>query len=154
MLHENRLFCLPFLIPCTFCDEMVTGDHCPSWRGSRVVEFKIWLNTTRRVPVLKWLIPIRIKRRKNKTTIKRQRTEQLLFFFACRFKIHLSSICFLRRKVYCNESRPYKENSSYSCCTRADGNTTSLRLSTTTGREQTVPGRALPHTPLELRTSS
>ena len=49
-------------------------------------------------------------------------------------------------------SRPYKKSSSYSCCTRADGNTTSLRFSTTAGRERTVPGRAPPHTPLvELR---
>ena len=51
------------------------------------------------------------------------------------------------------KSRPYKESSSYehSCWTRTDEIATSLRFSTTTGRERTVPGRALPHT---LRFSS
>ena len=46
------------------------------------------------------------------------------------------------------ESPLQKSSSYYSCGTRADGITTSLRFSTTTGRERTVPGRASPHPPL------
>ena len=51
---------LLFLIPCTLCDELVVkGDDCPSWRGSLVVKFNIWLNKTRRrVSILKLLIPM------------------------------------------------------------------------------------------------
>ena len=57
---------LQFLIPCVFCDELVVkGDDCPSWRGSLVVKFNIWLNKTRREPMMKWLIPIRKRRKKN-----------------------------------------------------------------------------------------
>ena len=37
---------------------MVKGDDCPSWRGSFVVNFNIWLSKTIRAPILKWLIPI------------------------------------------------------------------------------------------------
>ena len=40
---------------------MVKGDDCPSGRGSLVVKFNVWLNKTRRVPISKWLIPIRNK---------------------------------------------------------------------------------------------
>ena len=76
---------LQFLIPRTLCDELaVKGDDCPSWRVSVVVKFNIWLNETRRVPILKLLISIRNnrKQRKNiKTTIERRRTEQLLIVF-------------------------------------------------------------------------
>ena len=72
---------LQFLIPRTLCDELaVKGDDGPSWRVSLVVKFNIWLNKTRRVPILKLLISIRnnSKQRKNiKTTIERRRTEQL-----------------------------------------------------------------------------
>ena len=60
---------------------------------------------------------------------------------------------FFQKFLY--KSRPYKKSSScgYSSWTRTDGIITSLRFSTTTGRERTVPGRAPPHTPLfELRT--
>ena len=56
-----------FIIPCTVCDELVKGDDCPSWRGSLVVKFNIWLNKTKRVPNLKWLNPIRNKEKNIKT---------------------------------------------------------------------------------------
>ena len=43
---------LQFLIPRTLCDELaVKGDDCLSWRVSLV---DIWLNRTRRVPILKF----------------------------------------------------------------------------------------------------
>ena len=76
---------LQFLIPRILCDELaVKGDDCPSWRVSLVIKFNIWLNKTRRVPILKLLISIRNnrKQRKNiKPTIERRRTEQLLICF-------------------------------------------------------------------------
>ena len=73
MLHARGLVsatteALQFLIPCTFCDELVVkGDDCPSWRVSLVVKFNIWLNKTRvQVPILKLLIPIRNNRKQRK----------------------------------------------------------------------------------------
>ena len=54
------------------------------------MEIKLWLNKTIRVPTLKWPFPIRMKQRKKKNMIKSPRTEQLLFFFVCRLKLHLS----------------------------------------------------------------
>ena len=92
---------LQFLIPCTFCNEMVVKGHdCPSWRGSLFVEFKLWLNTTTRM-LLKRLIPTRNKEKNTKTTIKRPRTKQLLILPFYRLVIHLSSIYLLPRKIYC-----------------------------------------------------
>ena len=44
---------------------VVKGDDCPSWRGSLVVHFNIWLSKTRRVPILKLLIPVRNKEKKH-----------------------------------------------------------------------------------------
>ena len=78
---------LEFLIPRTLYDELaVKGDDCPSWRVSLVAKFNIWLNKTRRVPILKLLISIRNNRKqsknmKKKNTIERRRTEQLLICF-------------------------------------------------------------------------
>ena len=76
MLHEKGLLCLSdnrsptivqFLIPRTLCDELVVkGDNCPSWRVSLVVKFNVWLNKTRRVPILKLLISIRNNRKQTK----------------------------------------------------------------------------------------
>ena len=55
---------LQVLIPCTFCDELVVkGDDCPCWRESLVVKINIWLNKTRRVPMPKWLVSIRNKKK-------------------------------------------------------------------------------------------
>ena len=151
---------LQFLIPRTLCDELaVKGDDCPSWRISLVVKFNIWLNKTRRVPILKLLISIRNdrKQRKNiKPTIERRRTEQLLICFFCRLKIHLFVLLFLPRKFYCIRvariKSPHRTNTGAGHV-RTDGITTYFRFSTTTARERTVPGRAPPHTPLlELRT--
>ena len=75
---------LQFLTPRTFCDEMVMkGDDCLSWRGSLVVKFNIWLNKTRRVPILKWLIPIRNKEENIKTNHDRKTAHgtTAVFFF-------------------------------------------------------------------------
>ena len=56
-----------FLISRTLCDELaVKGDDCPSWRVSLVVKFDIWLNKTRRVPILKLLLSIRNNSRKQR----------------------------------------------------------------------------------------
>ena len=76
---------LQFLFWRTPCDELaVKGDDCPSWRASLVIMFNIWLNKTRRVPILKLLISIQNNRKRRKniiTTIERRRTEQLLICF-------------------------------------------------------------------------
>ena len=107
-----------FLVPCTLCDELVVkGDDCPSWRGSLVEKFNIWLNERDKksiVPNLKLLIPTRNKKKTSKTTtIERPRTEQLLFFLPV--GIHLSPISDLFSttqifQVSLHRSRPY-ENS-------------------------------------------
>ena len=55
---------LQFLIQRTLGDELaVKGDGCSSWRVSLVVKFNIWLNKTRRLPILKLLISIRSNRK-------------------------------------------------------------------------------------------
>ena len=60
---------LQFLIPRTLCDELaVKWDDCPSGRVSLVVKFNIWINKTRRVPILKLLISIRSNRKRRKTS--------------------------------------------------------------------------------------
>ena len=148
---------LQFLIPRTLCDELVVkGDDCPCWRVSLVVKFNIWLNKTRRVHILKFLISIRNnrKQRKNiKTTIERRRTEQLLtLFFLPVENPPIRPFIFYHANLL-HKSRPYKKSPSYEYGTgaghvRTDGITTYLRVSTTTARERTVPGRAPPHTPL------
>ena len=78
---------LQFFIPCTFCDELVVkGDDCSAGRGSLIVKFNIWLNKTRGVPILKWLIPIRNKEKNIKTNHDDRRTAHgttnCSFFFA------------------------------------------------------------------------
>ena len=81
------------------------GDDCPSWRVSLVVKFNIWLNKTRRVPILKLPIFIRNNRKKKKKHKNHDRktahgtTADFVFF--CRLSIHLSSFYFLPRKFYC-----------------------------------------------------
>ena len=158
---SSTIKALQFLIPRTLCDELaVKGDGCPSWRVSLAVKFNIWLNKTRRVPILKLLISIRNndrKQRKNiKTTIERRRTEQLLICFFAGWRSTYSSFHFLPRTIYCIRVARIKiphRTSTGARHLRADGITTYLRFSTTTARERTVPGRAPPHTPLlELRT--
>ena len=149
---------LQFLIPRTPCDELaVERDDCPFWRVSLVVKFNIWLNKTRRVPILKLLISMRNnrKQRKNmKTTTERRRTEQLLILF---LPVENPPIrpYILPRKIYCIRVARIKSphrTSTGAGHVRTDGITTYLRFSTT-ARERTVPGRALPHAPLlELRT--
>ena len=58
---------LQFLIPRTLCDELaVKGDDCPSWRVSLVVKFNIWLNKTRRVPILKLIADFHTKQQETK----------------------------------------------------------------------------------------
>ena len=149
-----------FLISRTLCDELaVKGDDCPSWRVSLVVKFNIWLNKTRRVPILGLLISIRNnrKQRKNiKTTTERRRTEQLLICFLAGWKATYSSFYFLPRKFHCIRVASIKSphrTSTGAGHVRTDGITTYLRFSTTTARERTVPGRAPFQTPiLELRT--
>ena len=93
---------LQFLIPCTLCDELVVkGDHCPSWRVSLVVKFNIWPNKTRRVSILKLLIPIRNNRKQReniKTTIERRRTEQLMILFFLPVENRPFVLLFLPRK--------------------------------------------------------
>ena len=109
---------LQFLIPCTLCDELVVkGDDCPSWRVSLVVKFNIWLNKTRRVPILKLPISIRNnrKQRKNiKTTIERRSTEQLLILFFLPVKHPPFVLLFFTSQILLHKSRPYKKSASYS----------------------------------------
>ena len=58
---------LQFLIPRTLCDELtMKGNDCPSWRVSLVVKFNIWLNKTRRVPILKLFIDFHTKQQETK----------------------------------------------------------------------------------------
>ena len=58
---------LQFPIPRTLCDELaVKGDDCPSWRVSLVVKFSIWLNKTRRVPILKLIADFHTKQQETK----------------------------------------------------------------------------------------
>ena len=65
MLREKGLLCLSDnnrspTVPHPAHELAVKGDDCPSWRVSLVVKFNIWLNETRRVPIiLKMLISIR-----------------------------------------------------------------------------------------------
>ena len=93
MLHERGLLCLrdtrsptEFLIPRTFCDELVVkGDYCPSLRVSLVVKFNIWLNKTRRVPVLKLIADFHTKQRtkhQNYDSKTAHETTADFFFFA------------------------------------------------------------------------
>ena len=161
MLHDrglvsvsSKIEALQFLIPCTSCDELVVnGGDRPSWRGSFVVRFNIWLNKTR-VPSLKWLIPTRNKETKHqKHDRKTAHGTNAIFFLPVEnpYFVHL----FFTTQILQHNSRPHKNSSSCecSCWTRTDGVATSLRFSAATGRERTVPGRAPPHTPLlELRT--
>ena len=165
MLHERGILlavsvtieALHFLIPCIFCDVLVARrDDCPSWRRSLVVN-----GSTRQeeyLSIYSEMADSHTKQRRKHQNNDRKTVHGTIagFFFRCRLKIHVSSIYFSPRKFYClHKSRLYKMSSSYeySCWTRTDGVTTSLRLSTTTGRERTVPGRAPPHTPLlELQT--
>ena len=80
---------LQFLIPCTFCDELVVkGDDGPSWRGSRRGVQHLAHQHDKKSAYSE-MADSHMKRRKRiiKTTIKRPRTEQLLllhvfFFFA------------------------------------------------------------------------
>ena len=150
---------LQFLLPCTFCDELVVkGDDCPSWRKSLIVKFNFWLNKTSTYSEMSDSHTKQKKKTSKPTTIERPRTEQLLFFLVpvenppfIQFLFHHANF-----QILLHKSRPYKKPSSceYLCWTRTDGiATTSLRFSTTTGRERTVPGRAPAHNPLlELRT--
>ena len=58
---------LQLLIPRTLCDELaVKGDDCPSWRVSLNVKFNIWLNKTRRVPILKSIADFHTKQQEKK----------------------------------------------------------------------------------------
>ena len=63
-LSDNRSPAVPY--SAHVCDEVVVkGNDWPSWRGSLVVKFNIWLNKTKRVTILKRLIPIRNEEKKN-----------------------------------------------------------------------------------------
>ena len=142
---------LQFLTPCTLCDELVVkGDDCLSWRVSLVVKVNIWLNKTRRVPILKFLISIRNNRKEKniKTTIDRRRTEQLLILFILPVENPPFILLLFTTHILLRKSRPHNKSASYEYWrwTRTDGITTYLRF--TTGRERTVPARTPPHTPL------
>ena len=72
---------LQFLLPCTFCDELVVkGDDCPSWRKSLIVKFNFWLNKTSTYSEMSDSHTKQKKKTSKPTTIERPRTEQLLFF--------------------------------------------------------------------------
>ena len=100
-----------FLISRTLCDELaVKGDDCPSWRVSLVVKFNIWLNKTRRVPIMKLLISIRnngkqINEKIIKTTTERRRTEKLLICFLPVENLPIRPFIFYhakkKKKMYC-----------------------------------------------------
>ena len=65
---------LQFLIPCIFCDELVVkGDDCSSWRGSLVVDFKIYLAQHDKKSTYSEMADSHYmkQRKKIKTTIKR-----------------------------------------------------------------------------------
>ena len=151
---------LHFLIPCTLCDELVVkGDDCPSWGVSLVVKFIIWLNKTRRVPILKLVIPKRNNRkhRKKHQNHDRKTAHGTTADFVLLLPVENPPfvLLFFTTQISLNKSRPYKNSASYEYWrwTRTHGITTYLRFSTTTGRERTVLGRAAPYTPLlELRT--
>ena len=78
---------LQILILRTLCDELaVKGGDCPPWRVSLFVKFDIWLNKTRRVPILKLIADFHTKQQETKKKhikkkIERRRTEQLLICF-------------------------------------------------------------------------
>ena len=120
---------LQSLIPCTLCDELVVkGDDCPSWRGSLVVKFNIWLNKTNKKSTYSEIADSHMKHQETKeknikTTIKRRRTEQLLILFFLPVEnppfVHL----FFTTQSLLHKSRPYKKYivREYSCWTRTDG---------------------------------
>ena len=123
------------------------------------LNFNIWLNKTRRVPILKWLIPIRTKEKNIKTNHDRKTAHGVTNCFFCQLKSTFRPFTFHHANFHffyyirVDRTKSPHRASTRSCWTHSDGFAISLRFSITTGRERTVPGRAPPHPPLlELRT--
>ena len=78
------------------------GGDCPSWRGSLVVEFKTWLNKTRKSTYSETADSHMKQTTKHQNhdekTAHGTNADSVTF---CRLKIHFSSVYFSPRKIYC-----------------------------------------------------